>query len=187
MYLSRSRPFTLLLQHSCILSKSFQPVKSFPLQRMIPAPITVMSKPVNPYSTETIPELSKTEKLKQAFKDYGATLFLFHISMSLCSLGVWYLIITSGVDVPELLRKINIDESKLHLASGASTFVVAYALHKMTAPIRISITLGAAPFIVRYLRRVGILKLKKPVEPKHPVGNPTGSSPSPSSENSRVN
>lgn len=61
---------------------------------MIPAPITVMSKPVNPYSTETIPELSKTEKLKQAFKDYGATLFLFHISMSLCSLGVWYLIIT---------------------------------------------------------------------------------------------
>lgn len=69
----------------------------------------------------------------------------------------------SGVDVPELLRKVNIDESKLQLASGASTFVVAYALHKMTAPIRISITLGSAPFIVSYLRRIGVLKVKKAV------------------------
>lgn len=73
--------------------------------------------------------------------------------------------------MPELLRKINIDESKLQLASGASTFVVAYGLHKMTAPIRISITLGSAPFIVSYLRRIGVLKVKKVVEPKKPVAN----------------
>ncbi|KAI5737321.1 hypothetical protein M8J76_012298 [Diaphorina citri] len=136
--------------------------KSFPQWRATKIPVTIISKPISPYSTAA-PELSKKEKLKQAFKDYGATVFLFHMGMSLCSLGVWYLIVSSGVDVPELLRKVNIDESKLQLASGASTFVVAYALHKMTAPIRISITLGSAPFIVSYLRRIGVLKVKKAV------------------------
>lgn len=46
------------------------------------------------------------------------------------------------------------------VASGASTFVVAYAVHKVFAPIRISITLVSVPFIVRYLRSKGILSIK---------------------------
>jgi hypothetical protein len=46
-------------------------------------------------------------------------------------------------------------------AGAASTFVIAYAIHKVFAPVRISITLGATPFIVRYLRKKGILKLPK--------------------------
>lgn len=37
--------------------------------------------------------------------------------------------------------------------TGASTFVIAYAIHKVFAPVRISITLGATPFIVRVLRK----------------------------------
>lgn len=37
--------------------------------------------------------------------------------------------------------------------AGASTFVIAYAIHKVFAPVRISITLGATPFIVRMLRK----------------------------------
>lgn len=44
------------------------------------------------------------------------------------------------------------------VGAGAGTFVVAYAIHKVFAPVRISITLGATPLIVRYLRRKGILK-----------------------------
>lgn len=49
-----------------------------------------------------------------------------------------------------------------NVASGASTFVVAYAIHKVFAPFRISITLVSAPFIVRYLRSKGILSVKPP-------------------------
>lgn len=41
-----------------------------------------------------------------------------------------------------------------------STFVTAYAVHKVFAPLRISITLGATPFIVRFLRSKGFLKAK---------------------------
>lgn len=44
------------------------------------------------------------------------------------------------------------------VAAGASTFVVAYAVHKVFAPVRIGITLGSAPLIVRFLRQRGFLK-----------------------------
>jgi hypothetical protein len=48
------------------------------------------------------------------------------------------------------------------VAAEASSFVIAYALHKMLAPVRIGITLAAAPVIVRYLRKIGLLKVPKP-------------------------
>lgn len=67
--------------------------------------------------------------------------------------------IYSGVDVAILLEKEGFKPNDV--AAGASTFVVAYAFHKVFAPVRISITLGATPFIVRYLRRVKILKPPK--------------------------
>uniref|UniRef100_A0A8D8TQY7 Protein FAM210B n=1 Tax=Cacopsylla melanoneura TaxID=428564 RepID=A0A8D8TQY7_9HEMI len=179
MNLCRTRQLSSLLQHSCFCPKPLRQIKSFPLWRTNLNTSTIMSKPIiertAQFSTSAIncnavPELSRTERLKQAFKHYGPTLIIFHIGMSLCSLGIWYLIVSSGIDVPALLRKVSIDESKLHIASGASVFVVAYALHKLTAPIRISITLGSAPFIVRYLRRIGILKVKKTADTKKPVG-----------------
>ena len=46
------------------------------------------------------------------------------------------------------------------IAAGASTFVIAYAIHKVFAPIRISITLAATPFIVRFMRKKGWLAVK---------------------------
>jgi hypothetical protein len=47
------------------------------------------------------------------------------------------------------------------VATEAGSFVVAYAFHKMLAPVRIGITLAAAPVIVRYLRKIGVLKIPK--------------------------
>ena len=71
----------------------------------------------------------------------------------------------SGLDVVGLLSAVPYVGEKLastgELGSGATTFVVAYAVHKAFAPVRISITLACAPLIVRYLRRKGILKVKK--------------------------
>jgi len=43
-------------------------------------------------------------------------------------------------------------------AVGVSTFALAYAIHKFTAPVRIGFTITAAPVIVRFLRAKGILK-----------------------------
>ena len=50
---------------------------------------------------------------------------------------------------------------KSRVAAGASTVVMAYAVHKVFVPVRMSITLTATPFIVRYLRSRGILRTKK--------------------------
>lgn len=52
------------------------------------------------------------------------------------------------------------------LAAGTGTFVVAYAVHKVFAPVRIATTLTATPFIVRYLRRVGFLKVPEQLKSK---------------------
>ena len=65
----------------------------------------------------------------------------------------------SNVDVMSILTYLNIDLGKAQAAAGtASTFAVAYAVHKVFAPVRIAITLTCAPLIVRSLRARGILK-----------------------------
>lgn len=66
----------------------------------------------------------------------------------------------SGVDVVGLLGKLGVGQSFLEskIATGAGTFVVAYAVHKLFAPARMATTLAATPLIVRYLRRIGFLK-----------------------------
>ena len=46
------------------------------------------------------------------------------------------------------------------LASGASTFVIAYACHKVFMPVRIFLTVTCTPIIVNRLKRIGILKDK---------------------------
>lgn len=73
----------------------------------------------------------------------------------------------SGLDVQSLLKMLHFGDEVVSskLATGASTFVVAYGVHKVFAPVRIAITLTCTPFIVRYLRSVGILKLAKSTKP----------------------
>lgn len=58
------------------------------------------------------------------------------------------------------MEYLNLGDSVLasKIGTGASTFVIAYSVHKVFAPVRISITLGATPFLVRVLRRKGLLK-----------------------------
>ncbi|KAE8574654.1 hypothetical protein XENTR_v10003520 [Xenopus tropicalis] len=103
---------------------------------------------------------NKTKQLKKVFKEYGAVAVSFHVAISLVSLGIFYTIVSSGIDVTWLLLKVGFSEAVVQskLAAGTSTFVLAYAIHKLFAPARISITLVSVPFIVRYLRKVGLFK-----------------------------
>ncbi|XP_067001579.1 uncharacterized protein [Anabrus simplex] len=106
--------------------------------------------------------LNRKEKLKRAVKEYGSTVIVFHIGISLISLGGFYLAVSSGLDVRSLLQYFSGGDGSSELAAGASTFVMAYAIHKVFAPVRISITLASTPFIVRHLRKVGFLKAPRP-------------------------
>ncbi|XP_057665481.1 protein FAM210B, mitochondrial-like [Diorhabda carinulata] len=104
--------------------------------------------------------LSRKEKLKKAVKEYGSTVIIFHVGISLISLGTSYALVSIGLDVMSLFESIGLKDwfSNSNIATNAGTFAVAYAIHKVFAPIRITITLAAVPFIVRYLRRIGFLK-----------------------------
>ncbi|XP_036101791.1 protein FAM210B, mitochondrial [Molossus molossus] len=103
---------------------------------------------------------SKSQQLKKVFQEYGAIGVSLHIAISLVSLGMFYVIVSSGVDMSAVLLKLGFRESLVQskVAAGTSTFVVAYAIHKLFAPVRISITLVSLPLIVRYFRKVGFFK-----------------------------
>ena len=69
----------------------------------------------------------------------------------------------SGLDIPSLLAKfqttfLSTDKLTSSLATGATTWTVAYAIHKVFAPVRIAMTVFCVPYIARYLRRIGLLK-----------------------------
>lgn len=70
----------------------------------------------------------------------------------------------SGVDMAAVLCKVGFSEAVVRskMAAGTSTFVLAYAIHKLFAPARISITLVSVPLIVRYFRKTGLFKPRTP-------------------------
>lgn len=109
-------------------------------------------------------KLNKSQQLKTVFKEYGAVGVSFHVGISLISLGMFYMIVSSGVDISALLLKIGFSEAVVQsrMAAGTSTFVLAYAIHKLFAPVRISITVVSVPFIVRYFRKIGFFKNTAP-------------------------
>ncbi|KAF3690078.1 Protein FAM210B, mitochondrial [Channa argus] len=119
-----------------------------------------------PSSTEKLPgepepeggKPNKTQQLKKVFKEYGAVGVSFHIGISLISLGMFYLLVSSGIDMAAVLCKLGFSEAVIHskMAAGTSTFVLAYAIHKLFAPVRISITLVSVPLIVRHFRKTGV-------------------------------
>lgn len=103
---------------------------------------------------------SKSQQLKKVFQEYGAVGVSLHIGISLISLGMFYMAVSSGIDMSAILLKLGFKESLVlsSVAAGTSKFVVAYAIHKLFAPVRISITVVSVPFIVRYFRKVGLFK-----------------------------
>lgn len=107
---------------------------------------------------------SKAQQLKKVFQEYGAVGVSFHICISLMSLGMFYLLVSSGIDMAAVLCKLGFSETVVRskMAAGTSTFVLAYAVHKLFAPVRISITLVSVPLIVRYFRRTGLFKPPSP-------------------------
>ena len=62
----------------------------------------------------------------------------------------------SGLDVDKVLEYFNVGSSGTK--KGASTFAIAYVLHKFLLPIRAAITVACVPLIVRKLRSMGLMK-----------------------------
>nr|XP_022919046.1 protein FAM210B, mitochondrial-like [Onthophagus taurus] len=103
--------------------------------------------------------LTVAQKLKKAAAEYGPVVIIFHVGISLISLGICYTLVSSGLDLAAVVSYLGINlDGESKLATNAGTFVVAYAVHKVFAPARIAITLTSTPFIVKHLRKIGWLK-----------------------------
>ncbi|XP_004068740.1 protein FAM210B, mitochondrial [Oryzias latipes] len=155
------RPFTTSMQsRSSSTKQSAEPLDSSKKDTSTSTP--EKSPEEMPESEE--PKPNKTQQLKKVFKEYGAVGVSFHIGMSLMSLGMFYLLVSSGIDMAAILCKVGFSEAVVQskMAAGTSTFVLAYAIHKLFAPVRISITLVSVPLIVRYLRKTGLFKPPTP-------------------------
>nr|XP_036677308.1 uncharacterized protein LOC108019295 isoform X1 [Drosophila suzukii] len=137
--------------------KGFTKRRSYSTQSTPPNSPTTKSAQSNWISKESFVKLNKRERLKKAFKKYGASIVAFHVGMSLISLGSFYVLISSGINLVPVMEFFGIASPTIaeKVATG-STFVVAYAVHKVFAPARVSITLAAIPFIIRYLRSKGV-------------------------------
>lgn len=109
-------------------------------------------------------QVSRKEKWKHAIKEYGATMVVFHIALSLTSLGICYAVVSSGVDLGAIALRLGFDVGSSitasKVATGGGTFVIAYAVHKLFTPLRMGITLTVTPMLVRWLRRSGILGVR---------------------------
>uniref|UniRef100_A0A8B9VG61 DUF1279 domain-containing protein n=2 Tax=Anas TaxID=8835 RepID=A0A8B9VG61_9AVES len=82
-------------------------------------------------------KLNKSHELKKVFKECGAVGVSFHVGISSVSLGISYLAVSSGVDMTAVLCKLGFSESSLQTkrAAGTGTFLLAYAIHKLFAPV----------------------------------------------------
>lgn len=96
-------------------------------------------------------------RIRGLVRAYGSTALIFYTTISTTSLATFYLLVSYGVDVQAALTYLGISQTS-RLASGASTFVIAYACHKILLPVRLAITATGTPLIVRYLRQLGWIK-----------------------------
>lgn len=88
-----------LAKDYCISRTFLDTSRSSSVSQFLPLLTNMSSVVKSNYSTSNenenpVPELSTKDKLKRAVKDYGATVMIFHISISLASLGFSYLVIS---------------------------------------------------------------------------------------------
>jgi len=126
------------------------------------------SDKINDTNTQVKKEASPTEslsdiqKFKRAIVEYGSMIVVFHIGVALLSLGSFYLLVSNGVNVLGLIEYVGLTKYLPEsVAVGGSTFIIAYGIHKMIVPVRMAITLTCAPIMVRYSRKIGVLKPPK--------------------------
>ena len=96
---------------------------------------------------------SRMNMAKQLLKTYGSAYLITSISLSLVSFGVFYVLVSSGVDVAALLSVIGITATQNSEKVG--TVAIAYAAHKAASPIRFPPTVALTPIVAGWMGKTG--------------------------------
>jgi len=92
---------------------------------------------------------AKGIKPKDLLTKYGAAYLVTSITLAIISYAICYFLISSGVDVGSLLKKVGIEASSG--ATNAGTAAVAYAVHKAASPIRFPPTVALTPVVAQWI------------------------------------
>lgn len=90
---------------------------------------------------------------KELLKRYGAAYLLTSISFALLTFSLCYLAVDRGIDVVDLLARINIGVGADSAGEKAGTLALAYAAHKALSPIRFPPTVALTPVVANWLRK----------------------------------
>lgn len=114
------------------------------------------SSPASSSSSES--GLTWKQRARAFFVEYGAVGFGVHTVLSLAVIALAYVVVSAGVDVSAVLASIGIaDSAKGTAAHSAGAFVLAYAIYKLLAPVRVPLTFAVTPLVMRALRRRGYM------------------------------
>ncbi|XP_065201883.1 uncharacterized protein C18orf19 homolog A [Planococcus citri] len=113
---------------------------------------------------------SLLQRFKQMYRDYWYVLVPVHLVTSAFWFSSFYYLAKSGVDVASLLESIGAGEKLVEkLRNGNSTMgyiAIAYALYKISTPVRYTVTLGGTTISIKYLKDWGYIK---PIPPKDKI------------------
>lgn len=102
-------------------------------------------------------------------KKYWFIVLPVHLVTSTLWFGTFYIIASSGVDVPALLGLFGcpdwIIDKVRNGNSWTSYLVIAYGLYKIFTPLRYMVTLGGTSVTLRYLQKFGYVKNSNPKKP----------------------
>ncbi|OWZ13566.1 hypothetical protein PHMEG_00013089 [Phytophthora megakarya] len=90
--------------------------------------------------------------------EYGRVGICTHIVLSLVSFSTIYVGVSSGVDVKGILDSVGLSTSVSDsTTNSAGSFLIAYTLYKVLAPVRWPLTFAVTPVVLRALRRRGYM------------------------------
>ncbi|XP_055357601.1 uncharacterized protein LOC129602574 [Paramacrobiotus metropolitanus] len=95
------------------------------------------------------------EKLVGVYRKYGFTALTVHTAGAIVSLLFWWGLVASPVDVMKIFGEIGVLTPLTLLATRLAeavipgSLIIAYCLHKATAPLRWIITIALTPYLVR--------------------------------------
>lgn len=115
-------------------------------------------------SSSNKPEIhSMVEKAKAMVKQYGYVGVGTYIVYDVISIAGFYILVKTGFDVKAFILQLGFDlENSSWLPSGSGEFVIAFAAHKIFAPVRYLLTVGTVPYVTRVLEKFGyVTKVEK--------------------------
>lgn len=112
-----------------------------------------------PPAPEDAPPLSWRQRAKTFALEYGRVGIATHAVLSLVSFSAIYVGVTSGVDVHAIVDFFGVSNPAIKdtATSSAGSFLIAYTVYKISAPVRWPLTFAVTPIVLRALRRRGYM------------------------------